>query len=308
MVMASQGMRIGWIGTGRMGSELATRLLAAGFDVAVWNRTASKAQPLVERGATRVERPADLADRDVVFTMVAASDDFKAVTLGPGGLLSDASSAPRVLVDCSTVSAEASQEVRAVADARGTETLAAPISGNPAVVAEGEAALAVSGPRSTWERTEPVLRTLGKQVAYVGEGDVARTVKIAHNVMLGVVTQALSEVVVLAEQCGVRRGAFMAFLNDSVMGSPFTRYKTPALVGLELEPTFTPVLLRKDLDLGLAAARTRGSTMPAAQLTRDRVQTLIDDGVTDLDFAALILLQAKDAGLELVPETMEARP
>ncbi|HKG02459.1 MAG TPA: NAD(P)-dependent oxidoreductase [Conexibacter sp.] len=302
MSAADARLRIGWIGTGRMGFELAGRLLDAGADLAVWNRTAAKAQPLVERGATLVGSPAELADRDVVFTMVSASDDLKAVTLGEGGVLTAADAAPGILIDSSTVSAEASQEVRVAGEAQGTVLLAAPISGNPAVVASGKASVAVSGPWPSYERARPYLEALGKSVTYVGEGDAARTVKIAHNVMLGIVTQALAEIVVLAEQSGVKRSQFLSFLNDSVMGSPFTRYKTPALVSLELAPTFTPALLRKDLDLGLDAARSHGAEMPITQLTRDRVQALIDDGVTDLDFAALILLQAKQAGLELKPE------
>jgi len=299
---AAESLRVGWIGTGRMGFELAGRLLDAGVDLAVWNRTASKAQPLVERGAALAVSPAELADRDVVFTMVSASDDLKAVTLGDGGVLTAAGAAPGILVDSSTVSAEASQEVRAAGEARGTVLLAAPISGNPSVVAAGQASLAVSGPWGAYERARPLLEALGRSATYVGEGDAARIVKIAHNVMLGIVTQALAETVVLAEQSGVRRGQFLAFLNDSVMGSPFTRYKTPPLVTLEMAPTFTPALLRKDLDLGLDASRAHGAEMPVTQLVRDRVQALIDDGVTDLDFAALLLLQARAAGLELEPE------
>ena len=110
--------RLGWVGTGRMGYALASRLLDAGCDVAVYNRTRAKAEPLAELGATVVDAPADLADRDMVFTMVAGSDDFKEVVLGENGLLSRPDAAPAIIVDSSTVSPEASAEVREQTDGR----------------------------------------------------------------------------------------------------------------------------------------------------------------------------------------------
>ena len=252
--MSSLGSRIGWIGTGRMGHAMAARLLAAGHDVHVWNRTRAKAQDLADTGGTVVDAIADLADREVVFTMVAADKDLLAVTVGPDGLLNHAV-APRYLIDSSTVSAETSEQVRQAAAARGTTLLAAPVSGNAKVVKAGRLSIAVSGPRDAYDDVEPLLALLGHSVTYVGEGDLARLVKLAHNVFLGVVTQSLAEIPVLAERGGVERAAFLEFLNDSVMGSAFTRYKSPAFVNLDYTPTFTPVLLRKDFDLGLAAAR-----------------------------------------------------
>src|SRR5256885_7972409 len=126
-----EGLRIGWIGVGRMGYELASRLLRAGCDVAVWNRTRSKAEPLAHLGATIADSPSELADCDVVFTMVAGPDDFKAVTIEDGGVLSADGVAPRVLVDSSTVSAEASEAVRAHAAERGTAGPGAPGGGEP---------------------------------------------------------------------------------------------------------------------------------------------------------------------------------
>src|SRR5690242_14288157 len=153
-------VRIGWIGTGRMGAALVTRLLDAGCDVAVYNRTAAKTRPLAERGATVVGRPADLADRDVVFVMVAASADLEEVTTGERGVLTDPDHAPGVLVDSSTVSVEASAAVRAEAGKHGTEFLAAPVSGNPKVVAAGKLTFAVSGPREAYERVEPLIALL----------------------------------------------------------------------------------------------------------------------------------------------------
>jgi 3-hydroxyisobutyrate dehydrogenase-like beta-hydroxyacid dehydrogenase len=294
--------RIGWIGTGRMGAALVARLLDAGCDVAVYNRTAAKARPLVERGATVVERPADLADREVVFVMVSASADLEEVTTGDGGVLTAPGYAPGVLVDSSTVSVEASASVRREAAKRGTEFLAAPVSGNPKVVAAGQLTFAVSGPRAAYDRVEPLIALLGRGSTYVGDGEVARLVKICHNVLLGVVTQCLAEVTVLAEKGGTSRAAFLEFLNDSVLGSTFTRYKTPAFVDLDFTPTFTMPLLRKDFELGLDAARELESPMPIASATAQLVASAVGAGHVDEDFATLLLEQARRAGMTLTPE------
>lgn len=295
--------RIGWIGAGRMGAALAQRLVVADHDVTVWNRTRAKAEAV--SGAKVADHPADLADLDVVFCMVSASSDLEQVICGDDGLLSRSGPAPQVVVDSSTVSVDASERVRAALAERGTAFLAAPVSGNPAVVEAGKLTLAVSGPRESYEQVRPLLDLLGRGVTYVGEGEVARLVKICHNVMLGVVTQSLAEITLLAQRGGTTREAFLAFLNDSVMGSTFTRYKTPAIVNLDFTPTFTNVLLQKDLDLGLAAGAELGVPMPVAETTRGLVQAAIEAGHDTEDFATLLLEQARASGMELVPEDVE---
>jgi 3-hydroxyisobutyrate dehydrogenase len=297
--------RIGWVGTGRMGYALATRLLQAGCDLGVYNRTRSKAEPLAEIGATVVDTPAELADRDIVFTIVAGPTDFKEVVLGDHGVLSKPDATPNVIVDSTTVSPAASAEVAAEAAQRGSALLAAPVSGNPKVVEAGLLTFVVSGPEDAYREALPYIEQLGKGVTYVGDGERARLVKICHNLMLGVVAQSLSEIVVLAEKGGVSRAAFMEFLNDSVMGSMFTRYKTPAYVNLDFTPTFTPALLFKDFDLGFEAAREHGVPMPVAAAAKEIVQSLMGNGYEDVDFAALLELQAKGSGLELASEDAE---
>lgn len=295
---------IGWIGAGRMGAALASRLLDAGYDVAVFNRTRSKAAPLEAKGATLVDRPVELANRDVVFIMVSASGDLEAVTVGDGGLLTDADVAPGVIIDSSTVSAEASAQIRLAAGERGSEFLASPVSGNPKVIASGKLTVAVSGPRAAYDRVEPLLRELGRGVTYVGDGELARLVKIAHNVFLGVVIQSLVEVTVLAERGGVSRAVFLEFLNDSVMGSAYTRYKSPALVNLDFHATFTNVLLSKDIELGLAAGRQLGVPMPIASATGMLVAEAIGAGYTEEDFATLLLEQARRSGYQVAAENV----
>ncbi|MFD0856622.1 NAD(P)-dependent oxidoreductase, partial [Actinomadura adrarensis] len=178
-------------------------------------------------------------------------------------------------------------------------------SGNAKVVRAGKLSLVVSGPRATFERVEPLLDHFGRGATYVGEGERARLVKIAHNVMLGVVTQTLAEITVLAEKGGVPRHAFLEFLNNSVMGSAFTRYKSPAFVNLDYKATFTPVLLRKDFDLGLEEARRLGVSVPVTALTAQLIQAAVATGRVDEDFAILLDLEAAASGLDLVPENVE---
>jgi len=294
---------VGWVGTGRMGAAMARRLVHGdGVELAAWNRTRAKAEAL---GVPVVDRVADLAERQVVFTTVSGSADLEHVVTGPDGLLSRPDAAPGVIVDCSTVSAEASARVRAAAAERGVAFLAAPVSGNAKVVAAGRLGFVVSGPEEGFRRVEPLLRLIGESVTYVGDGETARLVKICHNLLLGVVTQSLAEILVLAEKGGVPRAALLDFINHSVMGSTFSKYKTPALVKLDYTPTFTPVLLRKDFDLGLDAAHDLGVPMPVAALVQQLVQGTIGAGRGAEDFAVLLEQQAASAGLELKPEDAE---
>lgn len=298
-------VRVGWIGTGRMGAPMARRLAASGADLAVWNRTRDKAEPLAAHGATIAGHITDLADRDVVFTMVAASADLEDVLTGDGGLLTRPDAAPGLIVDCSTVSTETAAAMRAAARDRGTDFLAAPVSGNNRVAEAGYLSVVASGPESAFQRAEPLLTTIARSATYVGEGETAHLVKICHNLLLGVTAQTLAEITVLAGKGGVPRKALLSFLNDSVMGSMFTRYKTPAFVKLDYTPTFTPVLLRKDFDLGLAAAHELDVPMPLAALTQQMVQGAISSGHPGEDFAVLLELQAAAAGLDLKPEPGE---
>jgi 3-hydroxyisobutyrate dehydrogenase len=235
--------------------------------------------------------------------MVSADKDLEAVISGPGGLLTG-EDRPRIVVDSSTVSTEASARVRAIVEDAGAQFVAAPVSGNPKVIAAGKLTVAASGPRSAFDEVEPLLARWGRGVTYVGEGEVARLVKIAHNVFLGVVIQSLAEITVLAERGGVSRAAFLQFLNDSVLGSAFSRYKSPALVNLDFHPTFTSVLLRKDLQLGLSAGKELGVPMPLAAATDMLIAQAIGAGYTAEDFATLVLEQARRSGYAIEAENV----
>jgi len=285
-----------------MGYEMAARLAKGGADVLAWNRTRAKADPLAQYGAKIATNLAELAPRDIVFCMVSTWNDVKQVM---SALLDGARKTPRLVIECSSISLEGSAELRKLLAAKGIEYLAAPVSGNAKVIKAGRLSFVCSGPKRGFEQALPYLKMIGPAASWVGEGELARIVKICHNVFLGVVTQSLAEITVLAQKAGVPRHALLDFINQSVMGSTFTRYKTPAFVNLDLKVTFTPQLLRKDMDLGLDAGRNFEVPMPLASMTRDLIQQMIGRGWTGEDFAALLLQQAQSSGIELKPENVE---
>ncbi len=285
-----------------MGSAMLGRLLERGCDVAIYNRTRAKAEPFRDHGAQIVDAPADLADREIVFTSVSRSDDFLDVVVGPNGLLSRGDRGPAIVIDTSTVSMDVTAEVRRRAVPFGTALLAAPVSGNPKVVRAGRLTIAASGPERAFETALPYLQVLAPGVTYVGEGERARLVKICHNLLLDVFTQVLAETTVLAERGGIARADYLAFINNSVMGSTFSRYKTPAFVNLDFTPTMTGQLMRKDLELGLDVGRQLNVPLPVTALTHQIVVSLIGQGLGDVDFGALLELEARNAGFELVPD------
>jgi 3-hydroxyisobutyrate dehydrogenase-like beta-hydroxyacid dehydrogenase len=282
-----------------MGYAMAERLAKGGCDIAVWNRTRAKADPLSKYGAKVVSRLEELSTKDILFVMVSTYEDVKEVI---GKALEKGK--PKMVVECSSISLEGSAELREMLKKREIQYLAAPVSGNAKVIKAGKLTFVVSGPKAAYEMARPYLDMMGTGSSYVGEGELARIAKICHNVMLGVVIQNLCEITILAQKAGMPRHAFLDFLNKSVMGSMFTRYKTPALVNLDFHVTFTPKLLRKDLDLGLDAGRSLEVPMPLTSLTRDLLQQMIGQGMTEQAFSTLLLMQAKASGIELEPENV----
>ena len=309
--MAKNAPRIGWIGAGRMGLPMAELLVKAGHDVSVWNRTAAKAQPLARHGAKVVKSLADLAGTDIVFSIVSTGKDLEEVYFGRNGVGASKAKLPPIFVDCSTIGVDESAAIRKRLGALGADYIAAPVSGNAKVIVAGKLSAVASGPEAAFRKVEPLIKAFAPGgVSYVGEGELARVCKIAHNVMLGVVIENLIEITLLCNKMGVPRHAFLAFLNNSAMGSMFTRYKSPALVNLDWTTTFTPELLRKDIDLGLELGRENDVPMPVTAAAREVLQshfgaaTLKRDPEKYLagDFAALIETMALAAGMKLESE------
>jgi 3-hydroxyisobutyrate dehydrogenase len=310
--MAQNTQKIGWIGAGRMGYAMAERLIKGGFDVTVWNRTRTKAEPLAAKGGKIADNLSDLAGMDVIFSIVSTGKDLKEVYFGKDGVVTKANGkVPPIFVDCSTIAVEDSAEIRKKLKEAGADFVASPISGNAKVIKAGKLSAVASGGEASFRKVEDMIKAFSPAgVSYVGDGELARVCKIAHNVMLGVVIENLLEITLLANKMGIPRHAFLAFMNNSVMGSMFTRYKSPALVNLDWTTTFTPELLRKDMDLGLSLGRQHDVPMPVTAAAREVIQSHFGAAILqpdpqaylDKDFAALAETMALAAGMKLESE------
>jgi len=309
--MAANKQKIGWIGMGRMGYPMAERLLKAGYDLSIWNRTRSKAEPLAKIGGKVVDNLLELKDVDVLFSIVSTGKDLDQVYFGKNSITGHGGKLPKIFVDCSTIAVEESAAIRDRLAQLGSEYVAAPVSGNAKVIKAGKLSAVISGSEAACKVVSPLMEVIAPRgVSYVGGGELARICKIAHNVMLGVVIENLIEITLLANKMGVPRHAFLAFMNNSVMGSMFTRYKSPALVNLDWTTTFTPELLRKDLDLGLALGREWDVPMPVTAATREVLQSHFGaatlkpdpDAYLQEDFSALMETMALASGMKLQSE------
>jgi 3-hydroxyisobutyrate dehydrogenase-like beta-hydroxyacid dehydrogenase len=273
---------------GKMGRALAGRLLDQGWSVVIWNRSPKDVTTLQARGALRLEALATVWEHaDVVITFLANDDALASVCLDHDGVFSSGS--PHgILIDMSTVSPRISRDVAARAAAVNVEYLRSPVSGNPAVLAAGTITLLVSGPRETFERAEELLNSIGPTVLYVGDAEQSRTLKLAINSGLAATAQIMAELVVFGENNGIERSVLLHALGESVMGSPFVRYKTPALINRDYSATFTTNLLVKDLDLALDVAHGADLALPLMELVRALAGLASTNGYGEIDFASLL--------------------
>ena len=277
---------MGSVGLGHMGTAVAERVLQAGFPLLVYNRTAAKAEAVAEQGATVAGSAADLAAQvDVVLTSLSDDEALESVARE----VLPAARPHTVLVDMSTVSPAASARVAAEADAASVEYLRAPVSGNPSVVRAGNLSFIISGPPDTLERVEPVIRAIGPTVHHVGDGEQARIVKLAINLMIGGLGELMSEALVLGEAAGVARGDLLEVMGNSAAGAPFVKYKTEPLLRDDFSATFTTALMEKDIDLILDAADENGVDLPIARELKALLRAAGDAGYAGDDFMALFL-------------------
>lgn len=273
---------------GKMGQALVGRLLDQDWTVSVWNRTPKDLSHLEARGATVLASLEELWDRaSIVITFLANDDALASVSFEDGGVLRSGAS-DRVLIDMSTVSPRLSAEIAARAEAVGVDYLRSPVSGNPSVLAAGNVTLIVSGPRATFEQLEDLLTSIGPTVLYVGDAEHARTLKLAINAGLAVTAQIMAELIVFGENNGIDRSILLHALGESVMGSPFVRYKTPGLVDRDYSATFTTNLLIKDLELALDVAHDAALTLPVIELVHALTQLTSTRGFGDIDFASML--------------------
>jgi 3-hydroxyisobutyrate dehydrogenase-like beta-hydroxyacid dehydrogenase len=288
---------VGLIGLGNMGTAVAERLLDGGYELVVHNRSAAKAQALAGRGAVVADTPAAVAERvDVVLTSLPDDAAFEAVAAS----VVAAARPGTVLVDLSTVSPTASARVAALAEAAPVEYLRAPVSGNPAVVRAGKLSFIVSGAPETFDRVETVIRAIGPTVHIVGNGEQARIVKLAINLMIAGLAQLMSEALVLGESAGIPRRVLLEVMQSSAAGAPFVAYKTEPLLRDDYSATFTTALMEKDIDLVLSAADDAGVDLPVARHMKALLRAAVDGGYADDDLMALFL-QLRNASARGVP-------
>ena len=293
---------MGLIGLGNMGTAIAERLLDGGYELIVSNRTPGKSEALEARGATVAPSPEGLAAQvEVVLTSLADDGAFEAVATR----VVDAARPGAVLVDVSTVSVDSSERVAAHAEERSVRYLRAPVSGNPAVVRAGNLTFIVSGDRATLDEIEPVLLAIGPTIHYVGEDERARVVKLAINLMIAVLAQAMSEALVFGERAGVSRAALLEVMGSSAVGAPFVKYKTDPLLRDDYSATFTTALMEKDIDLVLDAADEGGVELPLALEMKRQLRAASEAGYADDDFIALFQHLRRASGLDTAERAAE---
>lgn len=292
-------MRVAVLGLGHMGVPIAERLEQAGHELSVWNRSTAATEPFSARGVKCFGRPRDAWQHaDVIITMLADDAALRAVALGEDGLFSEDAPHSGTLIDMSTVSARTSAEIAAAAELHGAHYLRAPVTGNPSVVVAGNLGIIVSGPADVFELLAPMLRDIGPNLFHVGEGEQARIVKLALNLMIGGTTQLLAEALVLAERHGLERAQMLEVVAGSAIGSPYVKYKQGTLLSGDYTSTFTARLLQKDLDLALQAGHDAAVPLPVTALVQQLVEACIAQGMGELDLAVLVPQLERSAGID----------
>jgi len=282
-------LEIGFIGLGDMGRGIVPRLLAAGHRVTGWNRTAAKAEPLIELGMMWADTPRDVAGKtEIVFSIVTDAAAVRSVALGDDGVIAglDAGS---VYLDMSTIDPEASRDISSRFAAVGLTMLDAPISGSPITLEQGTASIMVGGDRAAFERVEPVLHDIGSKVSYIGDSGAAVQMKIAVNLTLIVEMVAFCESVALAEKGGVARDVAVDAMLKSVVASPVMGYRGPFILegNMPDKPLADVGLQQKDMILALEVARRQGSPAPLAAVANELLNACRGRGIDHRDFVTV---------------------
>jgi 3-hydroxyisobutyrate dehydrogenase len=286
--------RIGWIGLGNMGLPMAKNLLKAGFEVIVYNRTAAKAAPLQEAGASLAGSPGELWRKvDTVITMVADDNALRQVHEGPDGLLAGlangagamgAGAGGRVVIDMSTVSPATTKELAAKLAAKGVDYLDAPVSGSVKPAELGQLVIMGGGKKAVYETAGPIFEKLGKASFYLGEQGSGNNAKLAINLFLSFTMQGLAEAVNFAREKGVAPAEMMAVINESAVGSAFAKLKTSNFVNDQYPAAFALKLMAKDLRL----VKEQGMHSPGGLVIEESFRQATAEGLGEEDLSAII--------------------
>jgi 3-hydroxyisobutyrate dehydrogenase-like beta-hydroxyacid dehydrogenase len=288
---------LGYVGVGVMGGGIVRRLLDAGHTVTVWNRTAEKAESLLERGAQWGESPREVAEQsEVVFTMVTNTAAVQAVCQGADGILAGLGPG-KVYVDMSTASPANTRALATEVRERGAEMLDAPVSGSVITLEQGKLSIMVGGDAGTFERVKPILEAIGPKVFHLGPNGAAVTMKIASNLSLAVQMLAFSEGVLLAEKSGIDRERAVEVLLASVIASPMVTYRGPFVLGQPEEAWFDCHMMQKDMNLALELGRELEVPLPTTAVTNQLLTAANAMGLGNKDFAILFDVLAAMAGI-----------
>ncbi|HXV58290.1 MAG TPA: NAD(P)-dependent oxidoreductase [Gaiellaceae bacterium] len=292
--------KLGFVGLGVMGGGVTRRLLAAGHDVAGYNRSREKAAPLVELGLVLKETPREVAEAaDVVFSMVTNVAALEAVAGGPDGIL--AGLAPgKIYVDMTTGTPEASRALAEQVAERGARMLDAPVSGSVSTLEEGRLSIMVGGDEDAFAEIEPVLRDIGPTVLRIGSNGQALLMKIAINLSLHVQMVAFCEGLLLAEKDGIDKEVAVEALLQSVIASPMLKYRGPFVLELPDEAWFNVNMMQKDMNLALEAGRKLDVPMPTTAVSNELLTAARAQGLVEQDFAVVYEVMARLAGLRRV--------
>ncbi|HET9894137.1 MAG TPA: NAD(P)-dependent oxidoreductase [Streptosporangiaceae bacterium] len=277
---------VGVIGLGHMGLPMARRLLAAAFPVMVWNRTASRAVPVVAEGARQADSPQELgAESDIVITMLADEAAARAVLGGSSGVLA-ACGRGTLVIEMSTIGPVAARELAAEAADHGVDFLDAPVSGSVSLAGQGALTVLAGGSASAFDRARPVLEALSRTQLHLGPSGSGAAMKLAVNLMIAATNQAIAEALTLAQLNGIDRAAAYDALAASAVASPFVSYKRDAFLHPGDSPaSFTTALMHKDLDLAKSVAGDL--ELPVTEAARRCLAAACAAGLADADFASV---------------------
>ncbi len=284
--MSAGREKLGVVGLGHMGGNMAARYLDAGYSVYGEARSKDGHDELLENGLQWCDTPRDLAESvDVIITSLPNDDVLREVASGPDGIVAGLE-AGKVWADMSTVSPSVSREVAKQAEATGARMLDTPVSGSVPQVKSGKLTIMAGGDKQAYDRVESVLQELGTPT-YIGENGHGLILKLAINISLAVQMLALSEGLLMAERDGVDRKLALEVMTESPIGSPMLKARVPLVLDSSGEAWFDVELMHKDIRLALQTADALHVPLPSAQAA-DQVLTQAEElGYAHRDIAAL---------------------
>jgi 3-hydroxyisobutyrate dehydrogenase-like beta-hydroxyacid dehydrogenase len=292
--------KIGFIGTGAMGLPMASNLIAAGYHLTVYNRTAAKAQPLIDAGARRAIRAGDVAHPGgVVVSMLADDASLEALVTGEDAL-AERLAPDGIHISMTTVSPAITRKLAEVHAARGSAIVAAPVFGRPNAAQAKKLWICVSGAEEQKVRVRPIVEAMGQAVFDFGEDPgAANVVKLAGNFMIAAAFEAMSEALTMTRKSGVDPVAAIEMLTRTIFAAPVYQGYGPMIAHRHHTPAgFRLPLGMKDIDLVLKTANEANVPMPIASMLRDRFISAIAKGRADMDWSAIALGAADDAGIK----------